>query len=182
VVAVVVSQPVVGVDLKSATSAQRSATSHVTAQRLVDTAVADLAANKADTVVAVDSAVDVKEDKPATLAVATATCLVTVPKDKSAITAAKSAISPETAPPKPPPSVPAISASNPATSKPNAPTKCTNDIQSMDRSRASENEMIRPILLHGRRSAKAYSNLARIKRRYPGHLERVACSKHQKLI
>ena len=54
-------------------SAQRSDTSLVTAQRLVDT-VEDSVATRA-TVAAVDSVVDV-EDKPVTLAVATDTCLV----------------------------------------------------------------------------------------------------------
>ena len=95
VAAVVDFQPVV-VELKSATryisislelsglakyfpcSAERSVTSHVTAQKLVDTVevVVDTVANKADTAVVDSVAVVVKADKLATLAVVTATCLV----------------------------------------------------------------------------------------------------------
>lgn len=53
--------------------------------------VADMVANRADTVV--DSVVDNAADRPATPAVVTDTCLVTAPKDKSAITAARYAFS-----------------------------------------------------------------------------------------
>jgi len=124
-VAVVDTLPVAVVD-KSATSAPRSAISPVTAQK-VDRVVseADTVADKVDMeVVKEDSVVDVvKEDRPATLAVVTDTCLVTAPKDRSATTVAKSAISPATAHPRPLPSELATSASSPATSKLSALTK-----------------------------------------------------------
>lgn len=57
-------------------SAQRSVTSHVTAQRLVDMVVVDSNNKVVDMEVEVDSEVDVKEDKPATLAVVMDICLV----------------------------------------------------------------------------------------------------------
>jgi len=116
------------VDPKSATSAQRSVTSHVTAQRPVDMVVELVDSNNrvAHTVVVlvvpVDS-VDAREDRLATLAVDTDTCLVTAPKDRSATTVVRLAISPETAHPRLPPSALATSASNLATFKLNAPTK-----------------------------------------------------------
>ncbi|PMD25600.1 hypothetical protein NA56DRAFT_738273, partial [Hyaloscypha hepaticicola] len=123
-VAAVDSLLVAVVETKSATSAQRSDTSLVTALRLVDTEakVVDLAATKADMAVA-DTVADVKVVKLATPAAVTVTCLVTAPKDRSATTAVKSVISPETAPPRPAASVLATSASNPATSRHNARTK-----------------------------------------------------------
>jgi hypothetical protein len=61
-------------------SAQRSATSHVTAQKVVpvDMVVVDTAVDK-HMVADKDMVVDVKEDKPATLAVVTDICLVCIP-------------------------------------------------------------------------------------------------------
>ena len=121
-------------------SAQRSATSLATAPRLVDT-VEDTVETKVDmAVVSVDvEAAAAVVDKPATLAVDTDTCLVslgsifscafynnfqvTAPKAKSATTVAKLVICPATAPPRPPPSELATSASSPVTSRPSAPTK-----------------------------------------------------------
>lgn len=79
------------VETKSATSAQRLATLPETALRLVDTVpvvVADMADSKEATVVVASVAV-VKVDRPATLAVVTATCQGTAPKVKSATTAEK---------------------------------------------------------------------------------------------
>jgi len=116
--------PVVAVETKSATSAQRSATLLVTAPRLVDmeAKVVDLVAVKDTEVAAVDMA-DVKVARLATPAEDTVTCLVTAPKARSATTAVKSVISPETAPPRPAVSVLAISASNPATFRLNARTR-----------------------------------------------------------
>lgn len=114
----------VAAELKSATSARRSVTSHVTALRLADTVVVGMAVvNRADMEVDSVAAVDVKVDRLATRVVVTATCRVTVPRAKSATTAAKLVISPETAHQRPPLSELATSASNLATSKPNAPTK-----------------------------------------------------------
>lgn len=112
------------VRLKSATSAQRSATLLATALRLVVTAEAaataetrvDTAAPKVDMVVEA-------ADRLATLAVATVTCLATAHKAKSATTVAKLVIFPATAQPKPLPNELATSASNLATFRPNAPTK-----------------------------------------------------------
>lgn len=118
---------VVVVDPRSATSAQRSATLPVTAQRLEATVadkVVDMVVNRVVTVVdSVDVVVVDKVDKPATLAVVTVTCLVTAPKVKSATTVAKLDISPATAHPKPPLSELATSASNLVTFRLNAPTK-----------------------------------------------------------
>lgn len=102
-VAVVVSL-LVAVDLKSATrsvctydfeiltntfrSAPRSDTLLVTALRLVATVAAASVATKED-MEAVAVSVDVKVDRPATLAVATDTCRGTVPRVKSVTTAEK---------------------------------------------------------------------------------------------
>jgi hypothetical protein len=88
--AVVVSLQVVAP--RSATSAVRLDTSLATAlmQVLVDMVVVavDMAETRADTEeeVVVDLAVDAKVDRPATLAVVTATCLVTAPRVRSATT------------------------------------------------------------------------------------------------
>jgi len=121
---VVDSHPVVAVvEARSATSAQRSATSHVIAPRLVATeAVAvDTVETRADTVVVLVA--DVKADRLATPAVVMVTCLVTAPKARSATTAVKSVIFPGIAPPRPAASVLATSASNPATFRLNARTR-----------------------------------------------------------
>jgi len=115
---------VVVVEPRSATSAQRSATSLVTAQRQVDTVVVDLAVMPAD-MVAVAFLADARVARHATAVADTATCHVTVPKAKSATTVARLAISPGTAPRRPPASALAISASSPVTSRRNAPTKVT---------------------------------------------------------
>lgn len=121
---VVDSLPVVAVEAKSATSAQRSVTLLVTAPRLVDTEAkaVDLAAVK-DTVVAVVDTADVKVARLATPAEDTVTCLVTALRARSATTVVKSVISHETAPPRLAASALATSASNPATFRLNARTK-----------------------------------------------------------
>jgi len=106
---------------KSATSAQKSVILHVTAQRVVLVDTVAVSAVDKDMAAVVGSVVDVKEDRLATLVVATDTCLVIALKAKSVTTVAKSVISPVTAHPRPLRSALATSASNLATSKPNAP-------------------------------------------------------------
>lgn len=121
---VVDSLPVVAVEAKSATSAQRSVTLLVTAPRLVDTVAkaVDLVAVK-DTVVVVVDMADVKAARLATPAEDTVTCLVTAPRARSATTVVKSVISHETAHLRQAASALATSASNPATFRLNARTK-----------------------------------------------------------
>lgn len=124
---VAVSQVAVVVDPRSATSARRLVTLPVTAPRLateVNKVVASVE-TKADTVAVVVDLVVVKEDKPATHAVVTATCLATAPKAKSVTTAVRSDIFPEIAHPRPAASAPAINANNLVTSRHNAQTRPT---------------------------------------------------------
>jgi len=145
----------VGVDLRSATSAPRLATSLVTALRLVDTVEVDTVVNKVDTAV-VSVADEEVVDKLATHAVAMDTCLVTALKARSATTVAKLVISPETAPPRPHPSEPATSASSPVTSRLNALTRFTTMI-----TKKTESETIT------RETKKQHLTL----RTNPGHFE-----------
>jgi len=155
------------VDLKSATSAQRSVTSLVTAPRLADTVVVveDSVATRVDMVVALaDVEVEVVEEleaRPATLVVDMDTCPVIAPRAKSATTVVKSDISPETVPPRPLPSELATSASSPVTCRLNAPTKflTMNTIK-------TESETI----------TRETNKQHHILRTNPGHFERVACS------
>jgi len=155
------------VDLKSATSAQRSVTSLVTAPRLADTVVVveDSVATRVDMVVALaDVEVEVVvelEARPVTLVEDMDTCPVIAPRVKSATTVVKSDISPETVPPRPLPSELATSASSPVTSRLNAPTKflTMNTIK-------TESETI----------TRETNKQHHILRTNPGHFERVACS------
>jgi len=102
---------------KSATSAERSATLPVTAQRQEATPRVDTK------VVTVAVTADNSVAKLATAAVATDTCPVTALKAKSATTAEKLGISAVTARQRPPASELATSASNQVTSRLNAQTR-----------------------------------------------------------
>jgi len=114
---------VVAVQLKSATSAQRSATLPATALKLVATELVDTVATKMDTVATkVDTEV-VTVGRPATLAVATAICLATALKVKSATTVVKLVIFLVTARPRLLPRELATSASNLVTFRLNALTR-----------------------------------------------------------
>jgi len=117
------SLPEAVVEIRSATSAQRSATLLATAPRLVVTEAKVVDTEETRDMVVVASAADVKVDRLATPAVVTVTCLVTALKAKSAITAVKSVISLEIAPLRQAASVLATNASSPATSRLNALTK-----------------------------------------------------------
>jgi len=112
-----VDSPAVLVDPRSATSAPRSAISHVTAQRPVPVAtnrVASVASSVVDTAVASE---DNRESRLAIHAMASVTFLEIVLKARNVTTVDSLAMSAVTAHPRPPASVSVTSASSQVTSR-----------------------------------------------------------------
>ena len=101
---------------------------------------------------------------------------VTVPKAKSATTAAKSAISRATAHPRTlAPSELATSASNPATFKPSAPTKQKRMMNTKPWIEAERKRDDTSYSTSRKTKHTKFRILRRINKRYPEHLERVVC-------